>query len=522
MALDQIKNLAKVTVSTGYDADDTSIVLSGGHGARLPDPASGNFNLVWYNSTDYSDPADDPNVEIVRVTGKSTDTLTVTRGQESITASTKNTGGKTYKMILGLTAKMIADIITELAGKAASLGADDNYVTDAEKVKLSNLSGTNTGDNAANTSIVATKLDDFTAPDDNTDLNASTSKHGLLLKATAPAAGLVNVVGIANGETAYTNKALFDATVPSTQAYGDSAATGSAVVAARRDHKHAMPAAYVHPNHSGDVTSVADGAQTIANGAVSLAKMANLAQSTIIGRVTASTGVPEALTAANVRTIINVADGATANAKVSGANVDTGTDDTGFVTVKAINDSHNVPMVAPGTSGNIMISNGTDWTSAANSNLPLAGGTMTGDIQLGETDIKLDAVLSGDETWSGIVMAGVLGATIAVGDLCYLNADDSRWELVDANLSDGYDKLLGICILAGNDGSATEMLVYGKVRSAAFPSFTVGSVLYMSETAGDVTHTQPTTADVCIRVLGIAITAEDLFFNPSNDYIIHT
>lgn len=34
----------------------------------------------------------------------------------------------------------------------------------------------------------------------------------------------------------------FDATSPTTQAIGDSAATGSAAVAARRDHKHAMPA----------------------------------------------------------------------------------------------------------------------------------------------------------------------------------------------------------------------------------------------------------------------------------------
>jgi len=33
-----------------------------------------------------------------------------------------------------------------LDGKADDLGPDDNYVTDAEKVKLSNLSGTNTGD----------------------------------------------------------------------------------------------------------------------------------------------------------------------------------------------------------------------------------------------------------------------------------------------------------------------------------------------------------------------------------------
>ncbi len=35
----------------------------------------------------------------------------------------------------------------------------------------------------------------------------------------------------------------FDATVPTTQAFGDAAATGAAAVAARRDHKHAMPAA---------------------------------------------------------------------------------------------------------------------------------------------------------------------------------------------------------------------------------------------------------------------------------------
>ena len=96
---------------------------------------------------------------------------------------------------------------------------------------------------------------------------------------------------------------------------------------------------YVHPNHSGDVTSVADGAQTIAAKAVTLAKMNDLAQNTIIGRITASTGVPEALSAANVRTIINVADGATANAKATGAEIDTGTDDAKYATAKAMKDS---------------------------------------------------------------------------------------------------------------------------------------------------------------------------------------
>ena len=84
------------------------------------------------------------------------------------------------------------------------------------------------------------KLDDLAAAEDNTDLDATTTTHGLLLKATAPAAGLINVVAIANAETAYTNKALFDATAPTTQAFSDAADVGTATVAARRDHKHAM------------------------------------------------------------------------------------------------------------------------------------------------------------------------------------------------------------------------------------------------------------------------------------------
>ena len=70
---------------------------------------------------------------------------------------------------------------------------------------------------------------------------ASTSATGLAPQATAPAAGLRSVLAIDNAETAYTNKALFDATSPSTQAIGDAAAAGSAMASARRDHKHAMP-----------------------------------------------------------------------------------------------------------------------------------------------------------------------------------------------------------------------------------------------------------------------------------------
>jgi hypothetical protein len=109
--LDSVQNFVKVQLSQGYDASAVSVALVAGQGAKLPTVP---FNMVWFNITDYPDPSDDPNAEIVRVTDRITDTLAITRAQESTSASTKNTAGKTYIMILGITAKMITDIGSNL------------------------------------------------------------------------------------------------------------------------------------------------------------------------------------------------------------------------------------------------------------------------------------------------------------------------------------------------------------------------------------------------------------------------
>jgi hypothetical protein len=68
---------------------------------------------------------------------------------------------------------------------------------------------------------------------------ATTSAVGLTPAATAPGAGLLSVLAIANGETVRTDKAIFDTTNP--EALGV-AAPGTQVIAARRDHVHAAPA----------------------------------------------------------------------------------------------------------------------------------------------------------------------------------------------------------------------------------------------------------------------------------------
>ena len=152
----------------------------------------------------------------------------------------------------------VGDGATTIAVKAVTLAKMDDMATasliyrktaGAGAPEVNTLATLKT-DLAINAVVTGTKLDDLTTPDDNTDLNANTTNHGLLLKATAPAAGLYSYVGITNAETAYTNKALFDATVPTTIAPSDSATAGTAAVAARRDHLHAAPATFPATAHN--------------------------------------------------------------------------------------------------------------------------------------------------------------------------------------------------------------------------------------------------------------------------------
>lgn len=156
--MDEAKNFAKGTLSQGYDDAATSIVLTAGDGARFPGAP---FNAVWWNASDYPDPADDPNAEIVRVTGKSTDTFTITRGAEGgAGAMTHEMDGKTYKLAAGLTAKVINEDLPTIARNvddfeiaspgALTLSAENTQmiemgVSDVLDVEIGDLQAVNSG-----------------------------------------------------------------------------------------------------------------------------------------------------------------------------------------------------------------------------------------------------------------------------------------------------------------------------------------------------------------------------------------
>jgi hypothetical protein len=152
MALDPVVNFFESEIATlPVASGGTSIVISSGDGAKLPDPAvDGAYNLTIYEE---GNPFSLP--EIVRVTTRSSDTLTVTRAQEGTTATTK-TAGTTWKVVMFPTAKTIQDIdtakldVADVVDNLTSTDTDKALSANQGKVlqdgKLNLSGGTMTGD----------------------------------------------------------------------------------------------------------------------------------------------------------------------------------------------------------------------------------------------------------------------------------------------------------------------------------------------------------------------------------------
>lgn len=135
----------------------------------------------------------------------------------------------------------------------------------------------------------------------------------------------------------------------------------------------ANTAKVTNATHTGDVTG--SGALTIANDVVTNAKLANMATASVKGRTTAGTGDPEDLSAAQVRTLLNVANGATANSSdatlLNRAN-HTGTQAQATVTNLVTDLAAKAPLASPTFTGTVTLPAGTAVNGVT---LTTAGGT---------------------------------------------------------------------------------------------------------------------------------------------------
>ena len=270
-----------------------------------------------------------------------------------------------------------------------------------------------------------------------------------------------------------------------------------------------------------NITSLDASAETIIEGAIDT--LANLIS--IQGRTVTladaganalfgwddTAGAYENLTQAEARTVLGL--GTAAYVATDLADLNEATIESAIDTLANLTAASALATVGTVTSG--------VWSSS------ITSATVTNALTLAENaSIALDPAGSADGKYSGITVTGTGGAVIAFGDVVTLDKDDSRWELVDISVAAAATGdargVIGIAVTSSSDGGALTVLLHGIIRADAnFPALTIGAAVYAS-TTGDVVVAQPTTTDHVIRIVGSALTADEIYFNPENDWITHT
>src|SRR3990167_1864654 len=123
----------------------------------------------------------------------------------------------------------------------------------------------------------------------------------------------------------------------------------------------------------------------------------------------------------------------------------------------------------------------------------------------------VDSTVSGTTVSAGIIVNATAGATVANGNLVYLDKADGEWKLCDADNAATVENVqLGIAQGAGTDGVAITNGVMILGQDDAQSSMTAGQTMYASNTAGAIANT-PGTVN---KVVGIARSGSVLYFNP--------
>jgi hypothetical protein len=119
---------------------------------------------------------------------------------------------------------------------------------------------------------------------------------------------------------------------------------------------------------------------------------------------------------------------------------------------------------------------------------------------------------NGDYYGETIVLSNV---TLTQGSVYYLTSS-TTWSLTDADTAAQSRNLLGIAL--AYDETTSPLLIRGYYKNTSW-SFTVGAPVYLSTTPGALTSTQPTGTGDIVRVVGYALATDEIFFNPSHEWI---
>jgi len=128
-----------------------------------------------------------------------------------------------------------------------------------------------------------------------------------------------------------------------------------------------------------------------------------------------------------------------------------------------------------------------------------------------------------DTQVSGITAFFTAGEALVAGECVYFKAGDSKmWKAVATAAATS--RCVAMATQAVSADAGAPFLLQGFLRIAAnFPSYTIGGALYTpeAETAGENVPEQAAPADAgdFIQVIGWAVTADAIYFNPGNEVI---
>lgn len=148
---------------------------------------------------------------------------------------------------------------------------------------------------------------------------------------------------------------------------------------------------------------------------------------------------------------------------------------------------------------------------------PTASPTFTGTITLAD-NCRIDLTLPTTDTYvtGNTTDSFASGYSSSVGDLVFFGSS-GKWLEVDADAVATCKGLMGIALEAKSDTQAMKVALPGSfVRLDAW-NWTVGATLYAGETLGAMQEAIPKGADAIIKVVGFAVSADVIYFNPSPD-----
>jgi len=312
-------------------------------------------------------------------------------------------------------------------------------------------------------------------------LTGQGSTNDVTIKNDADADVIEIPTGTVNVTMAGTLDVVGDVTGGNFQPDGDTAAGDTAALG----YTAALGAILTGQGSTNDVTLVNDADATV------LGIPTGTTNVDIVGTATASTFEPDGDTAAGD----NAAIGYTAALGL----ILTGQGSTNDVTI--VNDADATVLGVPTGTTNVAVAGNIVLADASSVNIstPLLAGT--------------------DETFTGLSAQMLAGGAIAAFKLVCIHTTTQEVVTADASAY-ATARVLGIAPAAISDTATGTVLLHGFIRDDTF-AFTAGSTLYLSETAGAMTHTAPSTDGAFVNVVGVALSPDVVYINPSMDVIEH-